>query len=82
MKLTEKQKDPLFKIFIFAVIQLLFLTLHLIISAISGDFVWTIERLTSSLAGSIIQILELVILIDGIIIALYIVIFLLLMIIN
>ena len=82
MKLTDKQKDPLYKIFFFTVIQLLLLTFHLIISAISGDFVWTVERLTSSLAGSIIQILELVILIDGIIIALYIVIFLFLMIIN
>lgn len=79
MKLTEKQKEPLYKIFLFTVIQLLLLTIHLIISAISGDFNWTVERLTSSLYGGFIQLLDLVILINGVIIFLYVVIFLFLL---
>ena len=54
MKLNEKQKDTLFKLFIFGVIQLLCVNLFLIISAISGEFNWTVEKLTSSLAGTFI----------------------------
>ena len=78
MKLNEKEKDTLFKIFIFSVIQILCLNIHFIISALSGDFIWTIERLMSSFAGSVIQILDLILLINGFIIFLYIVIFLML----
>jgi len=80
MKLNEKQKDPLFKLFIFGVIQLLCVNLFLIISAISGEFNWTVEKLTSSLAGTFIQILNLVFLINGVILFLYIVVFLALLI--
>jgi hypothetical protein len=78
MKLNEKEKDTLFKIFIFSVIQILCLNIHFIISALSGDFIWTIERLTSSFSGTVIQILDLILLINGFIIFLYIVIFLML----
>ncbi len=80
MKLNEKQKDTLFKLFIFGVIQLLCVNLFLIISAISGEFNWTVEKLTSSLAGTFIQILNLVFLINGVILFLYIVVFLALLI--
>ncbi len=76
MKLNEKQKDTLFKIFIFGAIQLLCINFYLIISAISGDFNWTVERLTASLAGTFIQILDLVLLINGVIIFLYFLVFL------
>ena len=82
MKLNEKQKDALFKIFIFAVFQLIFFSLYLIPSAISGDFNWTIERLTSSLAGSFIQILQLVFLLNAMILSIYIAIFLILLVKN
>jgi len=80
MKLDEKQKDSLFKSFIFAVIQILLFNLYLIISAISGDFNWTVERLTSSLAGFFIQILDLLLFINGVIIFLYSTVFLILLI--
>ena len=76
MKLNEKQKGTLFKVFIIGALQLLCINLYLIISAISGDFNWTVERLTSSLAGTFIQILDLVLLINGVILFLYFVIFL------
>ena len=79
MKLNEQQKDASFKIFIFAVLQLIFFNLQLIISVISGNFNWTIERLTSSLAGIFFQILGLVLLLNGIALFIYIVIFLILL---
>ena len=82
MKLNEQQKDASFKIFIFAVLQLLFFNLQLIISVISGDFNWTIERLTSSLAGIFFQILGLALVLNGVALFIYIVIFLILLVKN
>ena len=79
MKLNEKQKDTFFRIFIIGSIQLLCFTFYLIISTLSGDFNWTVERLTSSLAGVFIQILDLILLINGVILFLYVVIFLILL---
>jgi len=79
MKLDEKEKDSLFKIFIFSVIQLFCFNIHTIISALTGDFNWTVERLTSSFEGNIIQIIELILMINGIIIFLYVVVFLILL---
>lgn len=79
MKFNEKEKGVLYNILIFGEIQLLSFVLYLIISAISGDFNWTVERLTSSLAGTFIQILKLVLLINGGVIFIYVVIFLILL---
>jgi len=79
MMLNEKQKDALFKIVIFAVIQILCYNLFLIISAISGHFTWTVEQLTASLAGTVIQILNIVFIVNGVILFLYVVVFLLLL---
>ena len=76
MKLTENQKNTLFKIFFFGAIQLLCYISYLITSALSGDFNWTVERLTSSLVGTFISILRLVLLINGVILFVYIVILL------
>jgi len=78
MKLNEKEKNALFKIFIFSVIHIFCLNIHYTISALSGDFNWTVERLTSSFGGMVIQILDIILLINGVIIFLYIVIFLIL----
>ena len=78
MELGKKQKDTLFKLFLFSMIHFLLITLYLVISGISGDFDWTIERLTSSLTGVFIQILNLAILINGILIFIYIVILIIL----
>jgi hypothetical protein len=78
MKLNEKQKNNLFLLFIFAVIQISCYNLYFIISALTGDFVWTVERLTSTLEGFIIQIIDLILAVNGLLIFLFIVIFLLL----
>jgi hypothetical protein len=76
MKLNEEEKDTLFKLLIFSTIQISCISIYTIISALSGDFNWTIERLTSSFEGMVISILKLILLINGGIIFVYIVIFL------
>ena len=82
INLNEKEKDTLFKLFIFSAVELFCLSIYVIISGLSGDFNWTIERLTSSFEGTVIQILQLIFLINGVIIFLYIVIFLILLVKN
>lgn len=79
MKLNNKEKDALFKLFIFSVIQIFCINIYIIVSALSGYFNWTVERMTSSLEGMVIQIINLITLINGIIIFLYILIFLILL---
>ncbi len=79
MKLNEKQKGVIFKIFMFGVIQILCYIINLMISAKLGDFVWTPEMLTSSLTGNIIQILNLILIINAVILFVYVVIFLILL---
>jgi len=79
MKLNKNEKDTLFQLFIFSVIQIFCINIYIIISALSGDFNWTVERMTSSLGGMAIQIINLITLINGIIIFLYILIFLILL---
>ena len=76
MKLTEKQKNNLFILFILAVIQISCYNLYYIITALTGDFVWTVERLTTTLEGFFIQIIDLVLAVNGLLIFLFIVILL------
>jgi len=78
--LKEKIKDALFKISIFFLIEIICLNLFLIISGITGSFEWSVERLTSSIAGMIIQVINLISLICGIIIVIYIIIAIILLI--
>ncbi|GAI72729.1 unnamed protein product [marine sediment metagenome] len=78
MKLNQKQKDTFFRLFIFSTIQIFCIYIYIIISALSGDFNWTYERLRSSFLGMVIQILNLILLINGVIIFMYIVILILL----
>ena len=79
MKLNKKEKDALFTLFIFSVIQMICINIYLMISALTRDFNWTVERMTSSLGGMVIQIINLITLINGVIIFLYIIIFLILL---
>ena len=79
MKFNDKEKGVLYNILIFGEIQLLSFVIYLIMSAISGDFNWTVERLTSSLAGTFVQILKLVLLINGGVIFIYVAILLILL---
>ena len=78
MKLNEKQKYTILKIIISGEIQLFCYLFYLVIPAKSGIFVWTFELLRASLAGTFMQIINLVFLINGIILFLYIVVFLIL----
>ena len=82
MKLKENEIDTLFKLFLFTVVELFCISIYIIISALSGDYNWTVERLTSSFGGMVIQILQLIILINGVIIFMYVIIFLILLVKN
>ena len=72
MKLDEKKKTNLFLLAIFAVIQISLYNLYFIISAITGDFNWTIERLTTTTVGFLIQIIDLILTINGLLVFLFI----------
>ncbi|MCJ7651329.1 MAG: hypothetical protein MUP85_22200 [Candidatus Lokiarchaeota archaeon] len=57
-KSTKKQS--LFKVFIYGMIEVICFNLYIIISGLEGNFNWTMERLTSSVAGMAIQTINLV----------------------
>lgn len=76
MKLSKKQKDTLFRLFIFCMIEAICLIVYITISRLAGHLYWTVEQLTTTPEGMVIQVLNLIILVDGIMIFLYIVIFL------
>ena len=82
MKFNKKQKDTLFKILLTSEIELLCYLLYLIISINLGDFIWTPEMLRSSLTGFFIQFLKLVFLLNGVILFLYIVVFLIFLVVG
>jgi hypothetical protein len=71
MELSEKQKDLLFKVFVFAIIEVLCFITYITISGLTGNFEWTVEQLTSTPVGLFLQILNLVVVVDGILIFLY-----------
>ncbi len=75
MKLSKKQKDTLFTLFIFCMIEVICLIVYITISGLAGHLDWTVEQLTTTPEGMVIQILNLIILVDGIMIFLYIAIF-------
>jgi TRAP-type C4-dicarboxylate transport system permease small subunit len=74
MKLDEKKKTNLFLLVIFTVIQISCYNLYFIISAITGDFNWTIERLTTTTVGILVQIIDLILTVNGVLLFLFIVI--------
>jgi len=78
-KFKTTKKKVLFKLFIFAVIEFMCINLHHIISGVTGGLVWTVERLTTTTEGFIIQVINLVGIVTGFLIALYIVLLLLLL---
>ena len=71
MELSDKQKNLLFKVFLFGMIEVVCFFVFLTISGLTGNFEWTVEQLTSTPLGIFMQILNLVIVVDGIIIFLY-----------
>ena len=72
MELSDKQKDTLFKVFIFGIIEFICFIIFITISGLSGNFAWTVEQLTSTPLGMFLQIINLIIVIDGIVMFLYI----------
>lgn len=78
-KFKTNKKKTLFRLFIFAVIEFMCINLHYIISGVTGDLEWTVERLTTTIEGIFIQIINLIGIITGFLIAVYIIMLLLLL---
>ncbi len=78
MKLNDKQKDSLFKLFIFSIIQVFCLFYYVIVSGFAGTFEWTVQELSTNTYGTIMAILNLIMLVNGMIIFMYVVIFVIL----
>ena len=75
-KSTKKQS--LFKVFIYLMIEVICLNLYFIVSGLEGNFNWTIERMTSTLAGMVIQTIILVASIIGFVLVIQFIIYVLL----
>jgi len=82
MKLSKKQKDTFFTLFLFCMIEFICVIVYVTISGLAGHLSWTVEQLTTTPEGMVIQILNLIIIVDGIMIFLYIVIFLIMFLTN
>ncbi|MFX1449104.1 MAG: hypothetical protein ACFFCG_13410 [Promethearchaeota archaeon] len=82
MKLDEKKKDTLFKVFIFGMIEVICFIVFLIISGLAGHLLWSIEQLTSTPDGIIIQIVNLIMVVDGIVMFVYLIIFIIMLMIG
>jgi hypothetical protein len=77
MTLSEKQKDVIFKAFIFGIIEFICVNIYLTISGIAGHLFWSVEQLTTTPEGILIQIITFIMFFDGAAIFIYLVIFLL-----
>lgn len=75
-KYKSNKKTMLFRIFIFAIIEFLCLISFFVISGITGSLSWPIERLITTPEGFLIQLLNLIALIIGFVLAVHIVIYL------
>lgn len=71
IELSEKQKDTLFKVFILGIIEVICVSVYVAISGLTSNFNWTVEQLTTTTAGMVIQIVNLIIVIDGIVMLVY-----------
>ena len=75
-KSTKKQS--LFKVFIYGMIEVICFNLYIIISGLEGNINWTVERLTSTVAGTAIQTINLVASIIGFLLVIQLIIYVLL----
>jgi hypothetical protein len=74
--LDDRMKSALFRILIFAMINVICVVIYNIISYNLGIYNWTIEnQISTGIAGQIIQIINLIVMIDGIGIFIYVVVF-------
>lgn len=77
--LNDKMKKALFIIIIFGVLDGICFLIYFFISSKIGIFDWTIEnQISTGLAGQIIQVINLITMINGIVIFIYIVVFVIL----
>jgi len=65
-KHREKMKKALFKIFLFSIIEFILLNIYIIISVLTRDYNWTIERLTTTSEGIVVQLIGLIAIVSGI----------------
>ena len=65
-KHREKMKKASFKIFFFGVIEVILLNIYIIISSLTRYYNWTIERLTTTSEGIVIQLIGLIAIVSGI----------------
>ena len=72
------KKRVRFRLFILAVIEITCANIYLVISGYTGSFDWTIERLTTTVEGFVIQVIQLISFIAGVIITVYVIMYLLL----
>jgi hypothetical protein len=74
--LDDRMKSALFRILIFVMINIICVVIYNIISYNLGIYDWTIEnQISTGIAGQIIQIINLIVMIDGIGIFIYVVVF-------
>lgn len=71
MKLAKKESVR-FRIFILIIIEFLCLIFYFVISGIARTFSWTIIELTTTIEGVFIQIINLIAIIIGIVLAVHI----------
>jgi len=72
------KKQNLFKIFLYGMIEVICFNLYIIISGSEGNFNWTVERLTSTPAGMVIQAIFLIATIIGFIFVIQLIVYILL----
>ena len=65
-KQRENMRKALFKIFVFSIIEFILLNIYIIISAVTSVYNWTIERLTTTSEGIVIQLIGLIAIVSGI----------------
>ncbi|MFX0032755.1 MAG: hypothetical protein ACFE8E_02595 [Candidatus Hodarchaeota archaeon] len=71
MKLAKKESVR-FRIFLFVIIEFLCLVYFFVISGVAGNYTWTTIDLITSFEGFLIQILNLVAIVTGIVLAVHI----------
>lgn len=71
MKLAKKESVR-FRIFVFIIIEFLCLIYYYVISGVAGNYSWTIIELTTTIEGFLIQIINLIAIIIGLILAVHI----------
>lgn len=65
-KYQMKKRKALFRIFFFGVIEYIIFLVYIITSALSRNFEWTVQKLTTSIGGIFVQVFALLATLIGI----------------